>query len=139
MKRFIFLIGLIVSIVACKKQVIEKVESTYDNGDKKKVCYYEKDGDKEVIVEEKQYHKNGEFKMGGKFKEGLRDGEWKAYFDNGKLQSEGFFKSGKREGMAKVYFPNGQLMYEGQYKDDKQVGHWKFYNEQGKLVNEKEY
>lgn len=133
------MLTLITAIIGCKNEVIEKVESTHPNGKNKKVVYYEKDGDKEIIVEEKQYHENGQFKMGGKFKDGLRDGEWKAYFNNGQLQSEGAFKEGEREGIAKVYFPNGQLMYEGQYKNNEEVGHWKFYNEQGKLVNEKDY
>lgn len=130
---------LFAGIFSCKNTVVEKVESTYPNGEKKKVSYYQKNGDEELVVEEKLYHENGEFKMGGKFKDGKRDGVWKAFFDNGQLQSEGAFKDGKRDGIAKVYFPNGQLMYEGQYKDDKQVGHWKFYNEQGKLANEKDF
>lgn len=138
MKHILILfLGLI--LFACETPVVEKIVSKHPNGEKKKVEFFQNIDGKEVLVEEKHFFDDGKFKMGGKFKGGLRDGEWKAYFQNKQLQSEGVFKKGKRFGIAKVYFPNGQLMYEGQYENDKEIGHWKFYNEKGKLVNEKDY
>ena len=138
MKNILILfIGL--SLFACETPIIEKVVSKHPNGEKKKVEFYQDIDGKEVLLEEKHFFDDGKFKMGGKFKNGLRDGEWKAFFQNEQLQSEDAFKEGKRYGVAKVYFPNGQLMYEGQYENDEEVGHCNFYNEQGKLVNEKDY
>ena len=138
--RTVFIIILLnVLLVACDAPIIEKVDSKYPNNEPKKITYYQEIDGKEVLVEEKHLFDNGKFKMGGKFKDGLRDGEWKAYFENEQLQSEGFFKEGKRYGIAKVYYPNGKLRYEGQYENDKEVGHWKFYNESGTLVSEKDY
>lgn len=128
-----------IALFACQTPIIEKTTIKYPNGEKKKIEFFQEIEGKEVLVEEKHFHDNGKFKMGGGFKNGLRDGEWKAFFKNGQLQSEGIFKEGKRFGIAKVYFSNGQLMYEGQYENDKEIGHWKFYNEKGKLVNEKSY
>ncbi len=125
--------------MACENPIIKKVEETYPGNEKKKVCYYQEQNNKEVKVEEKHFHQNGELKMSGKFVNGKRDGEWNAYFENKQLQSTGTFKDGKRKGDAKVYFPNGQLMYEGFYENNKEIGHWKFYNERGKLVQEKDY
>ncbi|MDF1673876.1 MAG: hypothetical protein P1U41_10235 [Vicingaceae bacterium] len=137
--KHILILFLGLTLFACETPVVEKIVSKHPNGEKKKVEFFQNIDGKEVLVEEKHFFDDGKFKMGGKFKDGLRDGEWKAYFQNKQLQSEGFFKEGKRFGIAKVYFPNGQLMYEGQYENDKEIGHWKFYNEKGKLVNEKDY
>ncbi len=139
MMKNILILFLGLTLFACETPVVEKIVSKHPNGEKKKVEFFQNIDGKEVLVEEKHFFDDGKFKMGGKFKNGLRDGEWKAYFQNEQLQSEGVFKAGKRFGIAKVYFPNGQLRYEGQYENDKEVGHWKFYNEQGKLTNEKDY
>lgn len=139
MRTVLIFFTLSTLLFACQSPVIEKVDSKHPNGEKKKVSFYQKIDGKEVLVEEKYFHDNGKFKMGGKFKDGLREGEWNAYFENEQLQSEGFFKAGKRYGIAKVYYPNGKVYYEGQYENDKEVGHWKFYNEKGILVNEKNY
>lgn len=135
----ILILFISITLFACEPPVTEKIVSKHPNGEKKKVEFFKEIEGEEVLIEEKHYHDDGKFKMGGKFKDGLRDGEWKAYFQNGQLQSEGVFKAGKRFGIAKVYFPNGQLRYEGQYENDKEIGQWKFYNEKGKLVNEKDY
>jgi antitoxin component YwqK of YwqJK toxin-antitoxin module len=139
MRVLLIIITLSALLFGCESPIIEKVDSKHPNGEKKKVSFYQEIESKEVLVEEKYYHDNGKFKMGGKFKDELREGEWNAYFENEQLQSEGFFKAGKRFGIAKVYFPNGKLRYEGQYENDKEVGHWKFYNESGKLVDEKDF
>ena len=125
--------------MACEAPIIEKIEETYPGKEKKKVCYYQEKNGKEIIVEEKYFHQNGELKMSGKFENGEREGEWNAYFENKQLQSAGTFKEGLRTGEAKIYFPNGQLRYEGFYEKNEQVGHWKFYDEDGKLVQEKDY
>lgn len=139
MRTVFIMILLSVLFFACDAPIIEKVDSKYPNNEPKKITYYQEIDGKEVLVEEKNLFDNGKFKMGGKFKDGLREGEWKAYFENEQLQSEGVFKGGKRYGIAKVYYPNGKLRYEGQYENDKEVGHWKFYNEGGKLVKEQDF
>ena len=137
--KHILILFLGLTFFSCETPIVEKVVSKHPNGEKKKVEFFQKIDGKEVLVEEKHFFDDGKFKMGGKFKDGLRDGEWKAFFKNEQLQSEGIFKGGKRFGVAKVYFPNGQLRYEGQYENDKEIGHWKFYNEKGNLVNEKDF
>lgn len=138
MKNILYLFSFIL-LMGCERPVIEKIEKKHPNGKPQLVSYYQEIDGKEVLVEEKHYHDNGELKMGGKFLNGKREGEWRAYFNNNQLQSLGTFKNGKRIGEAKVYYPNGQLRYEGQYENDKEVGHWKFYNEQGKLVKEEDF
>ncbi|MGB0886672.1 MAG: toxin-antitoxin system YwqK family antitoxin [Vicingaceae bacterium] len=138
MKKLFYLLPLLV-LIACGNTVVEKVEQTYPDNAKKLVRFYQLDNDKEVLVEEKQYHQNGALKMGGNFLNGKREGEWKAFFDNKQLQSEGTFKKGIRIGKAKVYYPNGVVRYEGAYENDKEVGVWKFYDEDGKLLKEEEF
>ncbi len=133
-------LGFLTSILfACEAPLVEKVESKHPNNEPYVVGYYKKEGDKEIKVEEKHFHDNGQLKMEGKLIDGKRDGEWKAYFNNGQVQSEGMFTNGNREGKAKVYFSDGQVRYEGEYKNNKKTGHWKFYNEQGKLIKEQDF
>jgi antitoxin component YwqK of YwqJK toxin-antitoxin module len=138
MKRVIYLL-LIISFVGCQNPIVEKVEETYPDNQAKKISYFQEIDGKEIKVEEKYFHPNGKLKMGGKFLNGRRGGEWKAYFNNTQLQSLGTFKNGIQTGETKVYFPNGKLRYEGQYENSKEAGHWKFYNEAGKLVKEKDF
>jgi len=138
MNRIIYLL-VALFLLACENPIIEKIEETYPDNQPKKISFFQEQDGKEVIVEEKHFHKNGKFKMGGKFLNGKREGAWEAYFNNDQIQSIGTFKDGKRVGEAKIYFSNGQLRYEGQYEEDKEVGHWKFYNEQGELINEQDY
>jgi len=139
MKKILFFITLSAILFSCENPIIEKVESKHPNNNPKKINYYQEIDGKEILVEEKHLFDDGKYKMGGKFLNEKREGEWKAYFGNGQLQSEGTYKEGKRFGIAKIYFPNGKLRYEGQYENDKEVGHWKFYNESSKLVDEKDF
>lgn len=137
--KYIFYVTFCFSLLACSSPVIEKIETKHPNGEKDKVSFYQEIDGTEMLVEEKHFHDNGVFKMGGKFLNGKREGEWTAYYNNEQIQSSGMFKNGLRYGAAKIYYPDGQLRYEGQYENDKEEGHWKFYNEQGKLVKEEDF
>lgn len=130
---------ILISLIACESPIIEKIESKHPNGKQNKVSFYQEVDGKEILVEEKYFHDNEVLKMGGKFLNGKREGEWKAFFNNEQLQSLGTFENGLRIGEAKIYYPNGQLRYEGQYEKDKEIGHWKFYNEEGKLIKEEDF
>lgn len=138
MKNTLYIL-ILIFLIACENPIIEKIETKHPNGEKDKVAFFQEIEGKQILIEEKHFHDNGVLKMGGKFLNGKREGEWKAYFNNEQLQSEGIYKNGLRMSSAKVYFSNGQLRYEGQYENDKEVGHWKFYNEEGKLIKEKDF
>jgi len=126
-------------LFSCQPQIKEKVEETHPDNKPKLINYYQEVNGNDELIEQKEFHLNGQLKMSGKFVNEKRDGKWMAYFDNGKPQSQGIFIDGKRTGSAKVYFANGKLRYEGEYKDDKEFGHWKFYNEKGELIKEKDF
>jgi antitoxin component YwqK of YwqJK toxin-antitoxin module len=138
MKNILYIL-ILFSFIACENPIVEKVETKHPNGEKDRVSYFQEVEGKDVKVEEKHFHINGELKMSGKFLNGKREGEWKAYFDNKQLQSSGVYKDGLRTGLAKIYYPDGQLYIDGFYENGKQTGHWKFYNEAGKLVDEKDF
>jgi antitoxin component YwqK of YwqJK toxin-antitoxin module len=138
MKKLIFILPLLF-LMACESPIIEKVQETYPDNTTKLIEYFQEIDGQEVLVEKKHFHQNGNLKMTGKFKNGKRDGEWKAFFANNQIQSLGFFKDGLRTGEAKIYYPNGKLRYEGFYEKDKEVGHWKFYTEAGQLTKEKDF
>jgi antitoxin component YwqK of YwqJK toxin-antitoxin module len=138
MKKIIYLIPLLF-LMACVSPIIEKVVETYPDNAKKTVTFHQDKDGKQVLVEEKHFYQNGTLKMGGKFVNGKREGEWKAFFENEQIQSLGTFKDGLRTGGAKIYYPNGNIRYEGFYEKDKEVGHWKFYTEAGKLTKEEDF
>lgn len=137
MKKLFFIIFSII-LVSCES-ITEEVEGTYPNNQAKKISYYKSVEGEKIKVEVKEFYLDGQLKMGGKFLDGKRTGEWKAYFEDGKLQSEGAFLKGKRTGKGKVFYPSGTLRYEGEYKDGIKTGHWKFYDSQGNLAEEKDY
>lgn len=140
MKQKITYLLIVLALIACNNSPIkEVVKESYPNGKVKYVEYLQEINGKEQIVEERAFFDNGKFKMGGKLKDGKREGVWLANFYNGKVQSEGEYKAGIKTGETKVYYDNGNLMYEGRYKADKKVGVWKFYNKTGKLVNEQRF
>jgi antitoxin component YwqK of YwqJK toxin-antitoxin module len=139
MIRRIFFLIIVFTLFSCEPPIVEKVIETHPDNAPKLVEYFQEIDGKEVLVEQKEFHPNGQFKMGGQFLNGKRTGNWEAYFEDGKTQSIGEFIDGERTGIVKVYFPTGKLYYEGQYENGKEAGHWKFYNEAGKLVNEKDF
>ena len=114
----------------------EKVIYTYENGQPRKVYYYDKD---RHWVAEKEFYESGIVKMEGTIANGLRNGEWFAYFPDGKVQSSGLFKDGLRIGPGKVYYENGQMLMEGFYTDDHKCGEWIFYDELGYEVERRDF
>lgn len=137
MKSVITLFSIIVTLFSCTEKLIEKVETTHPNQKPRHISYFKEIDGKELKVQEKEFYENGQFKMGGPIKNGLKDGVWEAYHKNGKLWSKGNFINGLREGYGENYYPNGKMREEGNYQKGKQIGKWKYYNEQGILVEEK--
>ena len=136
--RKILLLLLVFGLWSCTSDPYEYVELTHPNGTPQVVKYY-KTEDKKVLLRKIEYHENGQKRIEGTFKNGVRDGEWNAWFADGKLWSRGHFKDGKENGLKTVWHPNGQKYYEGEVKNNERTGIWKFWDLDGNLQKEVDY
>jgi antitoxin component YwqK of YwqJK toxin-antitoxin module len=87
----------------------------------------------------------------GNYKEGRKDGLWKAYYPDGKLKHEITYTEGIAKGPARFYYKDGSLWEEGNWQEHCWVGDYRLYhptgnaayqfhyNSHGKRVGEQRY
>ena len=115
------------------------IEETYDDGNPKRECVYQGEGEDRILLKETFFYPNRQIEMTGAYQDGERHGHWIYYFENGNVWSEGFYNLGENDGKRLTYFENGKLRYEAFYKDGKRIGTWRFYDEAGNLIKDVEY
>jgi len=86
------------------------------------VTYYEPKAG-QYVVAKFEYYKNG-----------IKDGQFKAYFPNTKLKSEGIYKDGNKNGIVKNYHSNGKIKSVERYKFAVKHGWWVFYGKDGRSI-----
>ena len=88
----------------------------------------------------KGFHKNGQKKGEGNFKDGKRDGLWTEWHKNGQKWTETNWKDGKPNGLATEWYENGQKEVEANLKDGKlmSVMVWKSDGEKCPVTNVKD-
>jgi antitoxin component YwqK of YwqJK toxin-antitoxin module len=86
-----------------------------------------------------EYHKTGEIKIVGEYKNNQREGLWSSWYPGGELQSELNYEKGLEDGEYKVFHTNGNLKIRGFYKAGKEVKEWLFFNEDGQEIARKNY
>ena len=69
----------------------------------------------------------------GKFKNGIKDGEWLVFHENGQLWYKTNWEDGEKNGPYEVYYDNGQLKEKGNHKDGWEDGLWEYFNKDGSL------
>ena len=82
------------------------------------------------------YKSNGNKKVEGYYKDGLRNRKWEWWSEDGKMDSSGTYKDGKKDGLWTKWYENGQKKEEGNYKDDKKDGFWTEWYENGQISAE---
>ena len=135
MKKILIL--LLFLSVGFSQQIIHT--ETYENGNIKGITYHKKTSDRVEKVKYEGYHKNGQKKEEGTYKDGKWDGPYKTYYDNGQPKEEGTVKRGKWDGPYKTYYDNGQIKQEGTYKDGKMDGLMTWWYKTGQKTTEKIY
>jgi antitoxin component YwqK of YwqJK toxin-antitoxin module len=63
----------------------------------------------------------------GKYKNGKKDGIWRAYFQNGDLAFEGRYRNGVLDGPSMTFDEDGIHHSEGDFKNGKKEGLWEYY------------
>ncbi len=138
MKKFLPWIIPLLFVLACSPKSYEFVEESYPDGSPKIVKFY-RDKEKTVLVREKQLYRDGTLYIEGAYKNGEREGTWKAWHANGQLWSTGEYRNGRENGLKTVYYENGQKYYEGHLKDDERTGTWSFWDQDGELLKTIDY
>ena len=60
---------------------------------------------------------NGQKKLNGRYRNGIKNGKWTWLNEDGGLDSTGSYKNGLMHGQWEFYFSNGKLKGKGQYRD----------------------
>ena len=110
-----------------------KVFDFYDNGQKKLNGRYRK-GLK--IGQWTYYHQNGQKEREESYKDGELDGLSTTWYENGQKQLEDTYKDGILDGKSTDWYENGQKMLEVTYKEGKLVGKWTRWYENGQKRQE---
>jgi len=96
--------------------IIKKVFSFLDLKKKLNMIIYNRECQKMVLVDLKDYKK-----LSGKYKIGGKNGKGKEYNIKGKLTFEGEYLNGKRNGKGKEY-DYGKLVFKGEYLNGERIG-----------------
>jgi len=137
-------VGFFIFLTACNQQpkpVFDinapgaEVMASYNDSTPQVVFYYKVDEQgtptQEKIGESYYYDNNQEY-IGGRFKDGEKEGQWYAFFRDGTVQSEIFYVNGIEHGDYKIYSEQGKPFLRGHYNHGICDGTWYFYDENGK-------
>ena len=133
MKRTTLFITSLVLIVGCSKTVDEN-KLVERSGLK-----YEVNTDKPFSGKTFITYENGQNKVEGSWKSGIKDGLWTYYSENGSKDSSGTYKDRVIDGLWTWWYGNGQKYSEGTYKEGERVGLWTDWYSNGEKSSEGTY
>ena len=74
---------------------------------------FEINGQKPYTGDVFELYDNGNRKLSGKLKGGIKDGKWTEWYENGQKKYERTYKDGKMDGLSTEWYDNGQKKWEG--------------------------
>jgi antitoxin component YwqK of YwqJK toxin-antitoxin module len=80
-----------------------------------------------------EWYRNGQLKMRGLYRYGLRQGEFVWWHDNGQRQTAGEYIDNRKQGQWNWWHANGALAVTGSFEDDRAVGQWSWFTDTGEL------
>ena len=137
MKRTIlFITSLVLMTSVSFSQSKVNTNTLVQYGDK----MYKINDDKPYTGKVFDLHKsNGNKKMEGYYKDGLRNRKWNWWHENGQKKKEVTYKDGKLDGLNTWWFDNGQREFEGTFKDGKRDGFFTYWYKNGQKESEKTF
>ncbi len=81
------------------------------------------------------WYDNGQPKMRGAYREGLREGRFSWWHRNGQLDHSGLYRDGMKQGKWTWWHANGMRAHEGEFENDQPIGTWTSWNDDGSLKN----
>ena len=77
------------------------------------------------------WYENGQKRLEGSRKDGMKEGVWLEFYENGQKSAEGNYKNDKRDGLWTCWNDNGRKIYEVIYRNGKKHGVWTKWYENG--------
>lgn len=71
-----------------------------------------------------KYYKGNQLAEKGRFKNGLKVGEWKKWYHEGFLSEKANWSNGQLNGWYREYDLSGNILLEGKYRNGKKVSYW---------------
>ncbi len=90
----------------------------------------QKEGERDGLTKQ-FYSDTGKLRVSGNYKNGVRDGEFKAYYPNGNLQGEVTYKDGEMNGLKEDFYKNGNVWTRQEFKNNDLDGVYEVYYENG--------
>lgn len=81
------------------------------------------------------WFENGQPKMKGQYRDGLRVGQFTWWYANGQKQLQGNYEQGLKTGLWQWWHENGMKAIEGTYQADDPVDTWTRWDEQGNVLS----
>lgn len=134
MKKLLFLLLIIPSIVLSQKETI--VKEYYENGQLYEITTYV-DGVKNGVYE--RYYENGQLDIKTNYLNGEKDGYYYSYWEDGRKFGKFYYKNGVIDGENITYQSNGQIHFYDNYKNGKKHGTCKNFRGDGSIMNENNY
>ena len=131
MKKTLLIVLFITGV--CFAQKYEGMEF-YPNGKPNSFKTYKVSKGKIEIVKEVGWHKNGQKKQEGAYKDGEKDGLYTKWYEDGQKEREGTLKDGTKHGIWTDWYENGKKEYEWTHKDGEVID-FKEWNEDGSVKN----
>jgi antitoxin component YwqK of YwqJK toxin-antitoxin module len=111
----------------------------YENGNVKKITYFDKKNGQMEKIKEEDYFNNGQKEYERFFSNNELNGPCIEYYENGGKKREYNHKNGVMDGVDTTYYENGQKRQEGTFKDGEKDGKWTRWYENGQKKDEGTY
>jgi antitoxin component YwqK of YwqJK toxin-antitoxin module len=110
----------------------------YENGNVKKITYFDKKNGQMEKIKEEDYFNNGQKEYERFFSNNELNGPCIEYYENGGKKREYNHKNGVMDGLDTTYYENGQKSAEGNRKHpmNRMVGKWYGWYESGEKMYE---
>ena len=92
--------------------------SWYENGQMRSECFFAGPKQERVMT---FWFANGQRRLQGPAKDGVRCGHWRVWYENGQLAEEGEFVGSRREGAWQAWSKDGQHAFVRTYKHDVRI------------------
>lgn len=105
----------------------------------RKDIHYQINTDKPFTGTVFSYHENGQVKISGKYRKGLKEGLFEEFYENGQLLSSVNYFMGEKEGIENIYFESGNIHFLNNYKNNLLTGVKETYFENGQVKLREKY
>ena len=118
--------------------IVEQIVGTYRNGAPEEIEFYKKNEGELLLIKLLELYPDGQIRLEGNYKDGIRHGRWVWYHENGIVNIEGNYTDGLQDGKWIWSYVDGPPMKKGSFSDGECSGDWTFYESTGLKIKVKQ-